>query len=251
MLLYFQTLSTLYLEANHKVPSSRFQVLSMSESDFSELVAAHEAAFVNIAVYSVEPALTRILPHFEIPTISQYRYAFCILGNHQLVAVEFAQQIVIIEIGSRIDEGLLLVCFLYKMQKLEKRIAEFFCIHAAFRLHINHRQEVLISRTALGHEIFQLRLLWDAGSVEMIRTYFHSVAMSQVDILLVFAVDVGSSLGSFQINVSHLRVVAHGFPEHVALIMTQVDAVNVPTSVFALHLGMGSQGNNGCYNRDK
>ncbi|CUQ63880.1 Uncharacterised protein [Segatella copri] len=33
--------------------------------------------------------------------------------------------------------------------------------------------------------------------------------------------------------------------------MTQVDAVNVPTSVFALHLGMGSQGNNGCYNRDK
>lgn len=57
MLLYFQTLSTLYLEANHKVPSSRFQVLSMSESDFSELVAPHETAFVNIAVYSVESAL--------------------------------------------------------------------------------------------------------------------------------------------------------------------------------------------------
>lgn len=66
MLLYFQTLSTLYLEANHKVPSSGFQVLSMSESDFSELVAPHETAFVNIAVYSVEFALTRILPHFEI-----------------------------------------------------------------------------------------------------------------------------------------------------------------------------------------
>lgn len=251
MLLYFQILSTLYLEANHKVPSSRFQVLSMSESDFSELVTPHETAFVNIAVYSVESALTRILPHFEISTIAQYRDALRILGNHQLVAVELAQKIVVIEIGSRIDEGFLLVCFLYEMQKLKERIAEFFCIHAAFRLHINHRQEVLISWTALGHEIFQLRLLWDAGSVEMIRTYFHSVAMSQVNILLVFAVDVGSALGSFQINVSHLRVVAHGFPEHVALIMTQVDAVNVPTSVFALHLCMGSQGNNGCYNRDK
>lgn len=87
MLLYIQTLSTLYLEANHKVPSSRFQVLSMSESDFSELVAPHETAFVNIAVYSVEPALTRILPHFEIPAIAQHRYALRILGNHQLVAV--------------------------------------------------------------------------------------------------------------------------------------------------------------------
>lgn len=223
----------------------------MSESDFSEFVAPHETALVHIAVYSVEPALTRILPHFEISTISQHRDALRILGNHQLVAVELAQKIVVIEIGSCIDKGFLFVCLLYEMQKLEERIAEFFCIHATFRLHVNHRQEVLISRSALGHEIFQLPLLRDACSVEMIRTHFHSVAMSQVDILLVFAVDVGSSLGSFQINVSHLRVVAHGFPEHVALIMTQVDAVNVPTSVFALHLGMGSQGNNGCYNRDK
>ena len=223
----------------------------MSESDFSEFVAPHETALVHIAVYSVEPALTRILPHFEISPISQHRDALRILGNHQLVAVELAQKIVVIEIGSCIDKGFLLVCLLYEMQKLEERIAEFFCIHAAFRLHVNHRQEVLISRSALGHEIFQLPLLRDACSVEMIRTHFHSVAMSQVDILLVFAVDVGSSLGSFQINVSHLRVVAHGFPEHVALIMTQVDAVNVPTSVFALHLGMGSQGNYGCYNRDK
>ena len=223
----------------------------MPESDFSEFVAPHETALVHIAVYSVKPALTRILPHFEISPISQHRDALRILGNHQLVAVELAQKIVVIEIGSCIDKGFLLVCLLYEMQKLEERIAEFFCIHAAFRLHVNHRQEVLISRSALGHEIFQLPLLRDACSVEMIRTYFHSVAMSQVDILLVFAVDVGSSLGSFQINVSHLRVVAHGFPEHVALIMTQVDAVNVPTSVFALHLGMGSQGNYGCYNRDK
>ena len=223
----------------------------MSESDFPQAMAAHEAALVHIAVYSVEPALTRILPHFEISTISQHRDALRILGNHQLVAVELAQKIVVIEIGSCIDKGFLLVCLLYEMQKLEERIAEFFCIHAAFRLHVNHRQEVLISRSALGHEIFQLPLLRDACSVEMIRTHFHSVAMSQVDILLVFAVDVGSALGSFQINVSHLRVVAHGFPEHVALIMTQVDAVNVPTSVFALHLGMGSQGNYGCYNRDK
>lgn len=223
----------------------------MSESDFSEFVAPHETALVHIAVYSVEPALTRILPHFEISPISQHRDALRILGNHQLVAVELAQKIVVIEIGSCIDKGFLLVCLLYEMQKLEERIAEFFCIHAAFRFHVNHRQEVLISRSALGHEIFQLPLLRDACSVEMIRTHFHSVAMSQVDILLVFAVDVGSALGSFQINVSHLRVVAHGFPEHVALIMTQVDAVNVPTSVFALHLGMGSQGNYGCYNRDK
>ena len=43
---------------------------------------------------------------------------------------------------------------------------------------------------------------------------------------LVFAVDVGSALGSFQINVSHLRVVAHGFPEHVALIMTHHSLVH-------------------------
>ena len=58
------------LTIKFKAPSSKFKVLSVSESDFPEPVAAHKPAFVNIAVYSVEPALTRILPHFEISTIS-------------------------------------------------------------------------------------------------------------------------------------------------------------------------------------
>ena len=57
MLLYFQTLSTLYLEANHKVPTSRFKVLSMSESDFSELVYSEVRRGIRPSMYALSTVI--------------------------------------------------------------------------------------------------------------------------------------------------------------------------------------------------
>jgi len=41
---------------------------------------------------------------------------------------------------------------------------------------------------------------------------------------------------AFQIDVGHLAVVADVLPEHAALIMADVNAVNVGTGVLALHV---------------
>lgn len=72
----------------------------MSESDFSQSVSTHESALVHVSVHAVESSLTRVLPHLEIPAVSEHRLSLGVLGNHQLVAVQFAQQVIIVEIGS-------------------------------------------------------------------------------------------------------------------------------------------------------
>ena len=38
----------------------------MSESDFSQPVITHEAAFVNVSVDAIEVPLAGILPHYEV-----------------------------------------------------------------------------------------------------------------------------------------------------------------------------------------
>ena len=95
-------------------------ILSVSESDFSQSVSTHESALIHVSVHAVELSLTRVLPHFEVPAVSEYRHSLGVLSNHQLVAVQFAQQVIIVEIGSCVDEGLLPVGFLHEMEELEE-----------------------------------------------------------------------------------------------------------------------------------
>ena len=140
----------------------------MSESDFSQSMSSHEAAFVNITIDSVQSAFTCILPHFEVSAVCQYGFPLGVLGNHELVAVQLAQQIMVVEVGSSIDERLLSVGFFNQMQELEQRVAELLSIQSALGLHVYHRQQVLIARSALCHEVFQLSLLWNTGTIEMI-----------------------------------------------------------------------------------
>lgn len=214
------------------------RILSVSESDFSQSVSTHESALIHVSVHAVELSLTRVLPHFEIPAVSEYRHSLGVLSNHQLVAVQFAQQVIIVEIGSGVDEGLLPVGFLHEMEELEEGVAEFFRFHSALGFHINHREQILVARAALRLEVLQLGLLGDSGTIEVVGPYLHSIPMRQVDILLVSAVYIGSSFSCLQIDVSHLAVVADGFPEHFSLIMTHVNAMNMATGIFALHLGV-------------
>ena len=213
-------------------------ILSVSESDFSQSVSAHESALVHVSVHAVELSLTRILPHLEIPAVSEHRFSLGVLGNHQLVAVQFAQQVTVVEIGSGVDERFLPIGFLHEMQELEEGVAEFFRFHSALGFHINHREQILVAWSALRHEVLQLGLLGDSGTIEVVGPYLHSIPMRQVDILLVSAVYIGSSFSCLQIDVSHLAVVTDGFPEHFSLIMTHVNAMNMATGIFALHLGV-------------
>ena len=218
---------------------------SVPESDFSQLVSAHEPTLVHVAIDAVQPSFSRVLPHLEVAPVFQHRSAFGVLGYHELVVVEFAEEIVVVKVGSGIDEGLLLVGFLHEVQEFEQRVAEFFRIHAALGLHVYHGQQVLVGGSALCHEVGELGLLRNTCPVEVVRAHFESVSVCQVYVLLVFAVYIGAAFCGFEIDVCHLGVVAHCFPEHIALVVAEVDAVYVLACVLALYLGMDVGGYNG------
>ena len=60
--------------------------------------------------------------------------------------------------------------------------------------------------------------------------------MSQINILLIFAIYIGSTFGSLQIDIRHLGVIAHRFPKHIALIVAEVYAMHMTAGILALHL---------------
>ena len=224
--------------------------LSMSEPDFSQSMPSHEPAFVNIAIDTVQSSLTGILPHFEVSAVCQHWFALGILSYHELIAVQLAKQVMVVKVGSSIDEWLLLIYFLYQIQKFEQRIAELFGIESALGFYVYHRQQVLISRTALSLEILQLCLLWNLGTVEVIGPNLESVSVSQVDVFLILGIYVGSAFCSFQIDISHLRVITYSFPKDVSLIMAEVNTMNMTAGIFTLHLSVKPKGKyygNNCY----
>lgn len=92
--------------------------LSMSEPDFSQSVVAHESAFVHISVDAVEMSFTRVLPQYEVEVVFQHRLSCGVLGNHHLVVAQEPQQVVVVEIGTRVEQWLLLVSFSTRSRKM-------------------------------------------------------------------------------------------------------------------------------------
>ena len=72
----------------------------------------------------------------------------------------------------------------------------------------------------------------------MVGTHLQTIAVSQIDILLVFIINAVAAFRGLEIDVSHLRI-AHRLPEHIALIVAQVDAVDVAAGVLTLHMRLG------------
>ena len=112
----------------------------MSESDLSEPVLSHESAFIDIAVHAVEPSLSGVLPHLEVPAVSEHGLTLGVLRYHELVVVEHALQIGVVEIRARVNEWALPVGFLHKDEKLGQGVAKFLAWHSAACLHVNHGQ---------------------------------------------------------------------------------------------------------------
>lgn len=187
--------------------------LSMPEPDFSQSVVAHESAFVHISVNAVEMSFTRVLPQYEIEVVFQNRLLRGVLGNHHLVVAQEPQQVVVVEIGTRVKKRFLLVSLLYEIEEREQRVSESLFAQSASRLNVDHGQQILVSRPALGHEVLKLRLLRNLWAVEMVRAHFQPILVRQVDVLLVLAVDVVASFRGFQVDVCHFAF-AHRFPEY-------------------------------------
>ena len=140
----------------------------MSEPNLSQSMPAHESALIHVAIDTVQLSLTGILPHFKVSSILEHRLTLGILCYHQLVTVELSQEIMVIEVGTRIDERLLFVCLFHEMQELKERVTKLLCLQTTLGLYVDHRQEILVARSALSHEILQLGLLRNTGTVKVV-----------------------------------------------------------------------------------
>ena len=155
----------------------------MPEPDFPKPVVAHESALVHVSVDTIEPSFSCVLPHLEIASVLEHGYTLGVLSYHELVAVELAQEVMVVEVGASIDEWFLPVGFLHEQQKLEQRVAEFLRVQSALGFHVYHGQQVLVARTALGHEVLELRFLRYACAIEMIGANLEPVSMGKVYVL--------------------------------------------------------------------
>ena len=141
----------------------------------------------------------------------------------------------IVEIAARIDEWFLMVGLFHQVEEIEQRVAEHVGRQASRRLNVNHRDEVLLTRQTLRHEIIELALLVGQRTIEMIAAHLQSIAVSQFYVALEGGIDTITTLGSLQIDIRHIGHLADSLPKHVTLIVAQVNAMNVGTRVFALH----------------
>ena len=72
----------------------------------------------------------------------------------------------------------------------------------------------------------------------MIGTNLQSITMSQFDVTLITFINPVATLCSLQIHVGHLRILAYRLPEHLTLIVRQVDTMHVVTSILTLQIGI-------------
>ena len=210
----------------------------VSETDLPQAVTPEEARFVDVAVDACDAAFAGILPQGDVALVGQHRLLVEIHGNHQLVVVEFAHEVPVIEVAEGIHEWFLAIGPLHHMEEGEQRVAELVDGKSTERLHVDHRYEVLLAGQALGGEVVQLFLQGRLRAEEVVGAHFQSVAMSQIDVALELRVDAVAAFGGLQIHVGHLGILADGLPEHVALISAQVDAVHVTAGILTLQEGI-------------
>ena len=207
-------------------------------AQFAQAVRAHKAAFINIAAHTHDASFAGVLPEANVAVIGQHGLLVGVHGYHELIVVELALQVLVVEVAPRIDKGLLMVGLLHKMQELVERVAELLGREARRGLYVEHRYKVLLAGQALGLEVGQLQAQVGLGPEEVVGAHLQAMAMGQVDVALVAGVYAVAALGGLQVDVGHLGVVANGLPEHLALIVAHVNAMNVLTGVFALQVGI-------------
>ena len=199
-------------------------------------MTAHKAAPIYITADAIDATLTSVLPHGNLAIVCHHGFVVGIHGNHYLILVNLALQVLVVEVATGIDEWLLLIGFFHKVEEVEQGIAEDISRQAASALHINHRNKVLLLRNALRLEIAQLLKLVGLGAIEMVAAHLETLLMGHPDVALKGGINAVATLSSLQIDISHVGIVAQCLPEHLALIVAEVDAMNMGTGVFALHI---------------
>ena len=79
---------------------------------------AHETALVYITVHAIDVPFACVLPHGDVAVVGKFGFALGVLGNHELVAVYLAFEVVVVEVGESVKQGFLLVGFFHKHEEL-------------------------------------------------------------------------------------------------------------------------------------
>lgn len=179
----------------------------MSEPYLFQLVPAHEATLVHIAIDAVDVPFTGVLPHLKVTAIGQPRFLCGVLRHHELVVVYIPLEVGVVEICVGVEQRLLLVSLLHQVKELHERVPKGLLAQSPTRFYVYHRQKVLVLGPALREEVVQLLLLWGLGTVEVVRAYLEPMLMSQVYVAFVAAIDMRTALRGLDIHVGHLGVV--------------------------------------------
>ena len=91
----------------------------MAEPDLSQTMVPHKATLVHIATDTCYITFTCILPHRNLTVVGNNGLVFCIHGNHDLVVINLALQMLVVEVAPRVDERFLLVSLLHKVKEIE------------------------------------------------------------------------------------------------------------------------------------
>lgn len=135
---------------------------------FAQRVLSHKAAFVNISVDAMYVTFAGVLPECVVAVVLENRFLTIILRYHKLIVIKLVLEVLVVEVRAGVYQRLLVEVALYQIKELEKRIAEFLSAQTGICLHVNHRDEVLFTATALGDEVLKLSLLLCLWTIEMI-----------------------------------------------------------------------------------
>ena len=70
----------------------------------------------------------------------------------------------------------------------------------------------------------------------MITAHFKTMLVRKFYILLIHSVNVVAPLCSLEINIGNVLVISHSLPKHLFLVMAHIDAMDMGTCVFTLHI---------------
>ena len=210
----------------------------MVEADIAQTVITHESALIHIAADTHNPTLTRVLPHRNVASVCEYGFFIQIHRYHQLIIVDFAYEVLIVEVAIGVEQGFLLIGFLHHLEETQQLVTKHVRRQSSRCLDVDHRDKILLARTALGLEVLQLLIQGCSRTEEMIGAHLQTVTVCQFDVTFIASIDPVATLCRLQIDVGHLGILANGLPENLTLIVRQVDTMHVVTSILALQIGI-------------
>lgn len=202
----------------------------------SQTVLPHETALIDMSHDTIDGTFTSVLPNGIIAVIGQDRLAIAVLRYHQGIAINNTNQIFIVKVRTGVEKGFLLVGFFYHLKESGERIAECLSREPAAGFDVDHGYKVLVARLTLGHEVGQLLRKFSLWTKKVVGSDLQTILVGKLYVLRILVVDIVAAFGGLQINVSHLGVLTNGLPKHFALIVTQVNSVNVRARIFTFHV---------------